>query len=470
VDPLSSFGSGIGAGGTFTNGVTLNIAEPCCGTGAGTNVAWDPAALGTVTPGSEDGFQYRYGPGGGDIFLSDWALTYDKGPGPDGIPGCIGDNVNVLNGVDACNQRLGFGTIGAKTNSFYATGRDDRAIMYTIGAATMPASGPKFQWRPADAATVAYFGLAQNPPTTNTVAAFTLRDLQVFAARSADVLVKVNTTQCPLKDTGPECADEGPACAPGDDDDLDGICDIVDNCPLVANPLQENSDADTLGNACDNCPLVTNGTQTDGDADTHGDACDNCPTVANGPAQAATANVGNQIDGTTVWTVGQVLESTLPAGPVGGGAPGVGDGVGDACDSCPRARNPRVVPALAVSEAAFFTANQWATLTGGQRDDDHDGYGNKCDGDFTVSGALTGTLDLTQWRAGNGKARSSQTACGSPAGQRCARYDMDEAGALVGTPDLTVWKTENGTTAGPKCPTCPLACTSGTTVTCASPP
>jgi len=192
--------------------------------------------------------------------------------------------------------------------------------------------------------------------------------------------------------------------------------------------------------------------------------------VANGPAQAAVLNVGNQIDGTTVWTVGQVLESTLPAGPVGGGAPGTGDGVGDACDSCPRARNPRVVPALAASEAVFFAANQWATLTGGQRDDDHDGFGNKCDADFTPTGALVGSSDLTQYRASSGKSRSSLTACGSPAGQRCGRYDLDESGALINSADLTVYRGLSGKAAGPKCPTCPLVCTSGTAVTCASPP
>jgi hypothetical protein len=120
--------------------------------------------------------------------------------------------------------------------------------------------------------------------------------------------------------------------------------------------------------------------------------------------------------------------------------------------------------------STFLTSNAWATLTGGQRDDDHDGFGNKCDGDFTATGALTGTPDLTQWRASNGKARSSLTACGSPAGQRCARYDMDETGALIGTGDLTAWRLENGGAAGPKCAACPLPCTSGSSVTCSSPP
>jgi len=118
----------------------------------------------------------------------------------------------------------------------------------------------------------------------------------------------------------------------------------------------------------------------------------------------------------------------------------------------------------------FFASNQWATLTGGQRDDDHDGFGNKCDVDFTVPGALVGSADLAQYRPSSGKSRTSLTACGSPAGQRCGRYDLDETGALIGSGDLSVYRSLSGKAAGPKCPTCPLVCTSGTAVTCASPP
>ena len=55
------------------------------------------------------------------------------------------------------------------------------------------------------------------------------------------------------------------------DDDGDGIADVVDNCPLVANSDQANADGDSFGDVCD----------TDDDGDGIADVVDNCPLVAN---------------------------------------------------------------------------------------------------------------------------------------------------------------------------------------------
>jgi hypothetical protein len=94
------------------------------------------------------------------------------------------------------------------------------------------------------------------------------------------------------------------------DTDGDGVPDVTDNCPTVANAGQANSDADSYGDACDNCPTVSNASQADSDGDLVGDACDNCPTIAN----AGQANAD-------------------------------GDAFGDACDNCPVFATAWSVPA-----------------------------------------------------------------------------------------------------------------------------
>lgn len=49
---------------------------------------------------------------------------------------------------------------------------------------------------------------------------------------------------------------------------------LQDNCRLVPNKDQQNSDSDSFGDACDNCPNVPNGDQKDTDSNGQGDACD----------------------------------------------------------------------------------------------------------------------------------------------------------------------------------------------------
>jgi hypothetical protein len=63
-----------------------------------------------------------------------------------------------------------------------------------------------------------------------------------------------------------------------DGDGIDGFTEgfplLVDNCPEVANPQQEDRDHDTVGDACDNCPRLANPFQEDSDADGLGNACE----------------------------------------------------------------------------------------------------------------------------------------------------------------------------------------------------
>jgi hypothetical protein len=42
------------------------------------------------------------------------------------------------------------------------------------------------------------------------------------------------------------------------DTDEDGLSDVTDNCPAVANPGQSDTDGDGVGDACDNCVSIQN--------------------------------------------------------------------------------------------------------------------------------------------------------------------------------------------------------------------
>jgi len=66
------------------------------------------------------------------------------------------------------------------------------------------------------------------------------------------------------------------------DRDEDGIADLIDNCPDIYNPGQEDWDSDGVGDSCDNCIWEPNSDQADSDQNGTGDVCEPCclaPTV-----------------------------------------------------------------------------------------------------------------------------------------------------------------------------------------------
>jgi hypothetical protein len=136
------------------------------------------------------------------------------------------------------------------------------------------------------------------------------------------------------------------------------------------------------------------------------------------------------------------------------------DGVGDACDSCLGLANPRVTP----DPVTFLANNPWATLTGGQRDDDHDGYGNRCDAKFSGTGVV-GSGDLAQFRTANNRSRAAHV-CGTTGLRPCAIFDLDEANPVIGGGDVAVFRSLTNKLPGPKCAACPLPCASGTAGSC----
>jgi len=124
------------------------------------------------------------------------------------------------------------------------------------------------------------------------------------------------------------------------DTDNDGKSTMMDNCPDVYNPGQEDADKDHVGDECDNCLHTANPDQEDTDGDKIGDACDLCPndkdpsTAGNlddreapGYADADEDGIGDRCD---------------PCKLLPDSAPGDhdGDGVGDNCDNCYLVKNP----------------------------------------------------------------------------------------------------------------------------------
>jgi hypothetical protein len=144
------------------------------------------------------------------------------------------------------------------------------------------------------------------------------------------------------------------------------------------------------------------------------------------------------------------------------------DGVADAVDNCTTIANPRVAP-------DFFATRPWATTSGWQRDDDDDGYGNKCDWVNSGNGEffdICNILDMESSIDTPPIAQDNcQRSCGLNEDRPCAVYDLDENGFVENRSPGGDWVVQTshevaGDPRGPKCPSCPRACEQGTGGNC----
>jgi hypothetical protein len=120
------------------------------------------------------------------------------------------------------------------------------------------------------------------------------------------------------------------------------------------------------------------------------------------------------------------------------------DAVGNACDNCVEDYNPR---------AAYPS---YRTTSGGQLDDDYDGYGNLCDCEFALV-AICGALDTLLYKTAINKPVWASN-CGIPATNSCDRFDLDGMSPVINALDTIRYKQLLNQPVGPKCPICPLEC------------
>ncbi len=226
------------------------------------------------------------------------------------------------------------------------------------------------------------------------------------------------------------------------DSDSDGILNQSDNCPDIANPLQEDNDQDLTGDVCDpdddndgvldpsdNCQFIANPSQDDNDKDNIGDVCDtdddndniadstdNCLFIANlNQSDIDGDGLGDVCDSDPDGD-GITADDNCPMAPNSLQENNDGDSEGDACDTdddndgvldsndnCPTVANQlqedldqdNIGDACDIDidgdGVENYIDNCPAIPNIGQEDTDGDGDGDTCDIDDDNDGVLDGT-------------------------------------------------------------------------------
>jgi len=245
---------------------------------------------------------------------------------------------------------------------------------------------------------------------------------------------------------------QGDAC--DEDDDADGLLDAADNCRLVANPGQADGDGDGVGDACDNCSLISNPLQENTDAfvptkgDTKGDACD-ADDDADGKCDVAGVTDPNPNDCTAgpdnCRLVSNSNQKDIDL-----------DGFGDLCDNCASVANPGqentdgdlqgdACDADIDDDLRLNEVDNCKLVTNfSQIDTNQDGYGNRCDADFDNNGGVGGS-DFSLFRSHFG------LASGNPGFD--PDIDLDSNGSIGGS-DFSLLRSSFGGPPGPSGYTC----------------
>jgi len=320
----------------------LQAASPAIDTGDDALAAGGPDFDGAprVLDGDDDGHAhvdlgaFEYGIDLDGDGLPDWSDPDDDGDGVDDPADCRPRTRGVASPPDRIGPTLRLG----KTGDLLRWGRGDQGHASNVYRGAIDPAGP---WNPDTTCLVA------ETPRPHADDA----DVPVPGTGWFYLVTAVNT--CGESDGGPGESGQPrtptPACgSAGADSDADGIADLDDSCPSVADPTQVDGDGDFVGDACDNCGALPNGDQIDFDDDGFGNACDVCPETAD-PQQAD----------------------------------GDGDARGDACDNC-----------VAVANADQLDTDVDGLGDACDTDDDGDGIDDPADNCPLVANAAQADFDL----------------------------------------------------------------------------